>query len=268
MEPLVSILMPVKNTAPFLEECLDSILAQSEIQWELIVVNDHCTDHSVQILTTYAQQDIRIKFYHNQGAGIISALKQALMLARGQYITRMDSDDRMSANKIALMLEAIRQSGRGHVAVGMVQYFSDAPLGEGYQKYATWLNNCTRSDSNFREIYRECSIPSPCWMVHREDLIDSGGFDSPHYPEDYDLAFRFRKIGLQVTPVHEILHFWRDYPARTSRNDEHYSDNRFLELKTKYFIEQDFNPKKNMVIWGAGRRGKKIVNLLQQENIL
>ena len=62
----------------------------------------------------------------------------------------------------------------------------------------------TKDAVNFRALYKECSIPSPCWMTHREDLKMVGGFDSDRYPEDYDLAFRFAKaklkLALQASP--------------------------------------------------------------------
>ena len=83
----VSILMPVKNTENYLEECLNSILIQNEQNWELIVVDDFSTDKSWQILNDFAKKDARIKVFKNKNSGIIGALQLALMKSSGEMIT-------------------------------------------------------------------------------------------------------------------------------------------------------------------------------------
>jgi hypothetical protein len=174
----------------------------------------------------------------------------------------MDSDDLMGPDKLQLLAGTLDQKGLGHLAVGLVKYFAQSALGEGYLKYAHWLNQLTSSSSNFDDIYKECSIPSPCWMVYREDLDQAGAFESDIYPEDYDLAFRFRKAGLKVAPVLQEVHYWRDHASRSSRTHEHYSDNRFTALKVKHFEEQDYDNSKSLILWGAGSKGKNIAAAL------
>ena len=237
--PLVSILMPVKNTATYLAECIASIQAQAYQNWELIAVDDSSTDASFEILQIFAATDQRITALKNRGKGIIEGLRTAYSVAQGTYITRMDSDDRMRPQKLAALLNPLLEKGTGRISVGLVHYFSADPLGEGYQKYAAWLNNLTQDHANFSERYRECVIPSPCWMCHREDLDVAGAFSSDRYPEDYDLCFRFYAQGLEVEGVNAVLHDWRDYGDRTSRNDPNYADNRFLPLKVHYFLQLD-----------------------------
>ncbi len=266
LNPEVSILMPVKNAGPYLKECLDSIVTQNMTSWELIVVDDHSSDHSLSLLLQYSEQDERIKTLTNTGNGIIDALKIAYHQAKGSYITRMDADDIMHRQKLFSMNQALKNRGYGHVAVGFVEYFSNQPIGEGYRKYAQWLNDLTKSGQNYKEIYRECSIPSPCWMTHRDDLNKAGAFDNDIYPEDYDLAFRFKKAGLAITPILETLHYWRDHPNRTSRNHEHYADNRFTSLKVHHFLDQDKNDLP-LIIWGAGRKGKQIAQQLSKNEV-
>ncbi|MEL6124142.1 MAG: glycosyltransferase family 2 protein, partial [Bacteroidota bacterium] len=253
---LVSILMPIKNGLPFLEKCIDSIVEQSISNWELIAVDDRSTDDTAALLERYAARDPRISWYPNPGIGIITALREALDRSRGDYITRMDADDLMTQHKLNMLRERMINYGPGHLAVGLVRYFSVDGVGPGYRRYADWLNHLTMSEQNFEDIYRECVIPSPCWMVHRSDLIRIGGFDADIYPEDYDLAFRFRSVGLKVVKVPAVIHMWRDHPYRASRNDPHYRDNRFLELKLMWFLRSDYNSHQTLVIWGAGHKGK------------
>ena len=264
---LVSILMPVKNAAPFLKACLESILAQTYTNWELIAVNDHSSDDTVAILADFTKRDNRIKVLAPEGKGIIPALQTAYKKSRGEFITRMDADDLMTEDKLAVMTQQLLQSGRGYLATGCVRYFSARELGQGYENYAHWLNELTRKGDNFSEIYKECVIPSPCWMIYREDFELCGAFNSTRYPEDYDLAFRFYKEGLKVIPSNQVLHHWRDYEVRTSRTDANYADNSFIPLKCHYFSLLDYDPNRQLVLWGAGRKGKQLAAELVKQHI-
>lgn len=264
---LISIVSPFKNTEKFLSECLQSILDQSFTNWELVIVDDGSTDSSFSIVEQFANQDKRIKLYRNPNSGIIAALQFAFSKTSGNFITRMDSDDIMTPNKLEVLHRNLMEYGKGHVAVGQVKYFRKDGISDGFAKYEIWLNQLTETGTNFSELYKECVIPSPCWMVYRDDFIACGGFNSDTYPEDYDLAFRFYKYKLKCIPCHETLHFWRDYSSRTSRTDAHYAENNFLELKVQYFIELDYQKSRPLVIWGAGKKGKKVARLLQAQNI-
>lgn len=265
--PLISILTPFKNTEVYLSECLTSILNQTYTNWELIIIDDHSTDNSFQLVKEFASKDTRIKLFKNNGKGIISALKLAFKNSSGEFITRMDSDDIMMPNKLEILANNLTQYGKKHVAVGLVEYFSKYGVGEGYKSYETWLNNLTKTGSNYDEIYKECVIPSPCWMIHREDLIACDAFNPNIYPEDYDLTFRFYKHQFKCIPCNTIIHKWRDYSTRTSRTHIHYAQNHFTTLKVHHYLNIDYNKTKTPVIWGAGTKGKLMAKLFLEQNI-
>ena len=267
MQPLVSILTPFKNTHLFLSDCINSILEQSYTHWELIIIDDFSTDSSYQIVEAFAKKDARIKLFKNKEAGIISALKLGFSKSNGIFITRMDSDDVMVYNKLEVMVSQLQTHGKQNIALGLVDYFSEEGIKEGYKNYETWLNTLTKTGSNYSEIYKECVIPSPCWMVYKEDLITCDAFNSNRYPEDYDLAFRFYKHQIKCIPNSHVLHKWRDYSTRASRTDKNYAENHFLSLKLDYFIELDYNKTKTLVVWGAGNKGKITAKTLIKNNI-
>nr|WP_298998600.1 glycosyltransferase [uncultured Allomuricauda sp.] len=264
---LISILIPFKNTELFLKDCLDSILKQTYTHWEAILIDDASTDSSLEIVSQYKKKDTRIKVFANNGQGIIPALQTAYKNCNGQFITRMDSDDIMLPQRLKKMMDSLVISGEGHLAVGQVKYFSDRGISNGYERYEAWLNRLTSSGTNYKEIYKECVVPSPCWMVFRSDFEQCGGFNSNRYPEDYDLTFRFYQNGLKIVPCNEILHLWRDYDNRTSRTSEHYAQNYFLDIKLHYFLKLDYNPDRPLVIWGAGFKGKSIAKGLLEKDV-
>jgi len=264
---LISILVPFKNTSKYLADCLHSILNQSYIQWELIIVDDHSTDESYTIVEEFSKNDSRIKLHKNIGSGIIDALQLAYKKSKGEFITRMDSDDVMSTNKLEVLHNSLRRYGKGHVSLGLVKYFSDSGINDGFLTYETWLNKLTLKGLNFTEIYKECTIASPCWMLYREDFDKCGGFDSSIYPEDYDLAFRLYRNKIICIQSSDIIHYWRDYANRSSRVQKNYSQENLLKIKLFYFLKLDYNVNKSLVIWGAGKKGKKAASFFIRNNV-
>lgn len=262
MSEKVSILMPVFNAAPFLEECLDSIRAQTFKDWVLWAVDDFSTDNSAATLAAYAQKDARIRPLSNNDKGIIPALRLAFAKSGGQLITRMDADDKMPPEKLALMYDALEKAGPGHLATGLVQYFSQTGIRGGYRRYEQWLNQLVYQDRHYPEIYRECVIPSPAWMVYREDLQGCGAFDPDRYPEDYDLVFRFYAQDLTVLSIPELLHYWRDHADRSSRTLEQYANQSYFKLKLPWFLQLDRETDRPLVLWGAGAKGKQVAKML------
>ena len=143
--------MPFKNAAPFVAETVDSILAQTTGEWELVAVNDHSADDSMAILQRYAERDGRIRAMDNIGDGICAALGLALAKSTGGLVTRMDADDVMVPTKLARMAELMQRSSADRtVVVGLVRYFcASGPVAGGYQRYAQWLNDLSTKEANF-----------------------------------------------------------------------------------------------------------------------
>lgn len=252
---------------PYLNDCLDSIRQQSYTNWELLIVNDHSTDDTRLILDDYALLDTRIKVFESNGHGIIPALRIAYKNARGLYIAKMDGDDLMAVRRLESSLDLLKSKGKGYVVTGLIKYFSETELGNGFQKYETWLNTLSMQSRNYSEIYKECVIPSPCWMLHRDDLEKVGAFEPEIYPEDYDLCFRLYKHNIKVVAVQEICHYWRDHGLRASRVDPKYADYNFLNLKIHNFLDIDFKKDKYLVLWGAGKKGKWLAQYLIDKGI-
>ena len=263
----ISILCPVKNEEAFLASCLNSVLEQTFEDWELILIDDHSTDRSAFIMSDYVKKDECFQLFENKGTGIIEALNTAYQKATGTFITRMDADDCMHPEKLQIMHDQLVQSGKGHIATSLVSYFADRGVGDGYKNYEQWLNQLTREGKNFDDIYKECVIPSPSWMMYKEDLEKINAFDDLVYPEDYHLVFKMYEAGMKVIPSDKVLHYWRDHPDRASRNDPHYQDNTFLPLKVKYFLKLDYDNRSNLVLWGAGSKGKKMAQWLQEYEV-
>ena len=128
---MISILLPVFNTAKYLSECLFSIQSQTETNWELLAVDDFSTDQSLEILNAFAKKDTRINVFKNTEKGIIPALRLAFKKSNGKFITRMDSDDKMMPQKLEILKALLQKKGNGHIATACVKYFAEEGLKEG-----------------------------------------------------------------------------------------------------------------------------------------
>ena len=91
--PEISIITPVYQAEKFLKKCVDSILVQSFSDWELLLIDDGSTDKSGEICQAYAQADPRVRYHKKNNGGVSSARNLGVKLAKGKYLTFVDSDD-------------------------------------------------------------------------------------------------------------------------------------------------------------------------------
>jgi glycosyltransferase involved in cell wall biosynthesis len=264
-QKLISILMPVKNAGRYLVPCINSILNQSHREWELIAINDHSEDESLETLLDLEAGDERITVIPNHGQGIVDALKTGFSSVTGELIHRMDADDIMPAYKLQRMMQFVE---KGVVVTGKVKYFSDDWLvGLGFKNYEKWINENMEREDLISDMFVECPLPSPAWMLYKDDLESIGAFDTEILPEDYDLFFRMVRGNLRFKFLKEPIHEWRDSQSRTSRKDSRYFPMAYYPLKIHYFLELFRNRELELVLWGAGKKGKLLAGLLEEKNI-
>lgn len=119
---MISIIVPVYNTEPYLRQCLDSILNQTLEEMEVICVDDGSTDESPEICDAYADRDSRVKVIHKENGGLVSARKAGLKAAIGEYIGYVDSDDWIESDMYEKLLTALTD---GKADIAMCGRFED-----------------------------------------------------------------------------------------------------------------------------------------------
>lgn len=138
---IVSVIMPVFNTADFLSESVSSLSAQSFSNWELIAVDDGSTDNSWELLQSYAAVDNRIKVFHKHNEGPTKARAFALSQAKGTYVFYLDSDDYISPHTLEDCFVAIQQEDCSVALPNLVMerpdgdcrdFFAESHLHPGY----------------------------------------------------------------------------------------------------------------------------------------
>jgi glycosyltransferase involved in cell wall biosynthesis len=186
MPPRVSVLMPVHNAQRYLEEALDSVLAQSFGDFELLVVDDGSTDGSLAVLRRYAARDHRVRLTSRARTGYLVALNQMLGEARGELAARMDADDVALPGRFARQV-AFLDDHPDVVCVGGAFRMIDA---EG--RLLTTIFP-PEADAEIQDLALQgyCSINHPSTMFRREAAVAAGGYRPEMMPaEDLDLWLR------------------------------------------------------------------------------
>lgn len=109
-QELISIITPSYNSSRFVEQTLNSVLAQSYTNWEMVIVNDGSKDNSPDIIQKYADSDPRIRLIHQPNGGSAAARNNALRNANGRYICFLDADDLLHPNFLEHQLQFITQN--------------------------------------------------------------------------------------------------------------------------------------------------------------
>lgn len=143
----------------------------------------------------------------------------------------MDADDVMPPQRLEKMVSAMNSATEKTVVTGKVEFISDFEPGIGTRFYEDWLNMRMDLGDHWDWIWRECVIPSPCWMAVKKEIDALNLFGDLQYPEDYHLAFKWYEHGFTVRSIPEVLHYWRQHGGRYSRNSDNYSAEKFAEMK-------------------------------------
>ena len=118
--------MPVRNEASFLPGCLEDILSQTLTDIELVIVDDGSNDTTAELLKEASQRDSRIRVIHTKPKGIISALNTGLAECQGQYIARMDADDRMDKTRLEKQLKLMISNPELELTGCRIEGFTDS----------------------------------------------------------------------------------------------------------------------------------------------
>lgn len=261
----ISVILPFKDEARYIGSCLESLLRQTQKEFELVAINDGSTDDSEAIVASYADRFSKCLLLDSQGSGLIEALKIGIAQSEGELLMRADADDIYHPKRIALQ-EDLLDSGVD-VAGSLVRFFPRPNLMGGFATYENWINRQLTHTAIASEIYVETPISHPSLAVRRELLEQVNGYNDCPWPEDFDLMLRLYQAGGVFGKVPRVLHLWREHPDRLCRSDPRYELDAFIQCRCHYLARGPLARKKRIVLWGAGPIGKKTAKYLLEEGI-
>jgi glycosyltransferase involved in cell wall biosynthesis len=259
---LVSVLLPCRDAAPWLDECLDSLFAQTLRDFEVIAVDDGSRDGTRALLERRARAESRLTLLDSRGAGLVPALNLAAAAARGPLLARMDADDICSPERLAAQRDHMEQNPDIAACGTGIRLFPEHGIGPGYRRYEAWLNSLSSAQELNADLFVECPIAHPSLMIRRSVLHGLGGYRDAGWPEDYDLLLRLHAVGMRAVNLPRALLHWRVRSDRHSLRSERYSAAAFRRCKV-HFLEASFLPPgRPIVVWGAGKVGKPLAREL------
>ena len=203
--PRISVIMAVWNARRYLAKCLLSMARQTIRDYEFIIVDDGSTDGSRKMVERWAHQDDRIRLIVRENRGLTRSLNEALALARGDYIARMDADDISLPNRLELQ-QAFLDQHPECVGVGAEVLLIDP---EG------WPIAPRGHVQTHEEICRKLlqgnggALSHPAVMMRKSVLRAIGGYDERFaVAQDFDLFLRLAEVG-RLENLPDVLLLWR-----------------------------------------------------------
>lgn len=216
--PGLSVLLPVHNTGAYLRQALDSLLAQTFTDFEIIAVDDGSSDDSSAILAEYARRDPRLRALAQAQSGIVVALNRALKSARAELVARMDGDDVSLPTRFERQLEYLRQHPEcvllGTAALVVDEEgdpVSPMPIGFGHEQIDRLLLEG-----------RGSAILHPTTMLRKAAVVQVGGYQPGlEGAEDLDLYLRLAEVGHVANLDETLLHFRKRATSVTANTSRH-----------------------------------------------
>lgn len=223
MSLTVSILMPVYKTAAYLKEAVDSMLAQTFEDFELIVLNDCSPDNAEDILDSYSDPRI-IRYRGEQNQGLANVLNVGMGLAKGEYIARMDSDDISMPDRLKVQVDYLDS----HPEVGLCSC--------GMRLFGTrddvWVRDADMESIKFRALFHSPILhASSMW---RKSTFENLRFNQAYVPaEDYELWTRALVAGCKMINLPQVLYLYRTFPEQATSNVKS-TDIKSAEVRRQY----------------------------------
>lgn len=237
--PKVSIIFPVYNAEHYLKKSIDSLLNQTFENFEILIINDGSTDHSLKILNEYASKDSRIKVLNQENRGLVSALNWGIKESLAPYIARMDADDISHPERIEKQLNYL-ESHPECVALGSWVIFIDN-AGLPFFRYQTH----TEHKVILEDILdgNGGALIHPSLMVRKQALMDLGGYDANcrHF-EDFDLYLKLINHGMFHNIPEYLLQYRRHFKSINFTKNAQETYSKKTQLLNTFRVSLDLPP--------------------------
>lgn len=225
----ISVIVPIYNTAIYLKECLDSLLAQTFHNFEAILVDDGSTDNSFEIANEYVQKDSRFKIFQQENQGVFSARNTGLKHAVGKWITFLDSDDCFSPYFLEKTLK-LAEATLSKIAISAHSTFSEnlKPTSPKHQKFHSYILNGKEALQN--ALYQKNMPDYSAWnKLYSAEIWQNTSFKPYKFAEDLatipEIFLKCNRVAVTTEP----LYFYRK--RKDSLLSSSYNEDKALLLK-------------------------------------
>lgn len=263
MTPLVSVVLPARTAGRTIDAAIESIAQQTFGDFELLAIDDGSTDDTAARIEAWARRDRRVVTWSTGGVGLVAALNQGLLRARGALIARMDADDVSEPRRFEASVERLEaDASLSGVGTGVRITRADQPPSPSLVSYAQWLSSLTTPERLFADRLVESPLCHPSVMLRATALREAGPYVDDAVPEDWELWLRLLERGHRLVCLPDVLHRWADHDDRMTRTDARYGRKRHQLLRARVLAARlGAQP---LTIWGAGETGVSLCRELQR----
>lgn len=250
MRILVSAIIPVYNAEKFLVECIESLRNQTLSEIEMIFINDGSTDNSLEILERYKKIDNRITVINQKNSGPSVARNKGIKIAKGEYISFIDSDDWINKNMYQEMYQNAKQNNSDLVICDMKL------IGKNDELYikGTTLNTCIYDKEKveqhiYEELISNSQFNSAANKLYKAEIVKSHHitFDKEiYYAEDWLFNVNFLKRCTTVSYINKAFYYYRrghESSSSTYKDDTFYRTGTWLyNMRKQLAYEFNINP--------------------------
>lgn len=219
---LISIIVPMYNVEKHIGECLDSILAQTYKNIELVLVDDGSIDNTAGVVKTYIDKYFNIKYIYQTNQGVSVARNRGIAESKGKFIMFVDGDDKVSANICEKLISK-------HSDVVLCRYEKFPVIKKDSLNYSILENMDSLgnlSKKHIRFMYENIMFNPPVCKLYRKELINTYFDKTLSIGEDIVFNFKYLKNCKTISFVDEVLYFYRqgDETSLSNKYDENRID--------------------------------------------
>jgi glycosyltransferase involved in cell wall biosynthesis len=221
ISPVVSVIMPAYNAADFIQEAIDSVIAQTFRDWELIIINDGSTDSTAAIISGNMEKDSRIKSLFQENGKQGKARNLGISLARGTYVGFLDADDLWLPEKLSIQLQEI-SAAEADLVFSDSYVFHDKNSRDRTERMHTFTG--TLAGDQAIDLFLDFNrIPNLTVLVKKERLAQVNGFSentSIANAEDYHVWLKILLAGGLFYGSEKTLAAYRLHGKASTNNDK------------------------------------------------
>ena len=207
----VSIIVPVYQVENYLHKCVDSILAQTFTDFELILVDDGSKDRSGQICDEYAEMDERVTVIHKENSGPSDTRNRGIEQAAGNYFMFVDSDDYIAPTMVECLYQSILKENADIAACNFLYFFED----DRNQDFSTNIQWEVVSGAEIfynRKNDRSCGYWTVVWnKLYKSKVFGKLRFRAGKYYEDEFWANDIYQMDIKMVTIPECLYYYRQH---------------------------------------------------------
>lgn len=242
MEKLISVIVPIYNVEKYLSKCIDSILAQTYKNIEIILVDDESPDECSRICDEYKKREHRIKVIHKKNGGLSDARNAGLKIAMGDYIGFVDSDDYIDKDMYQVLIDNINSYDSDISACSVKKFYEDDDITKNkIENKDIYLFN---GEEALKDLIEEGMLKQTVWnKLYKKDVIEDIYFEVGKIHEDEFWTYQIFGKSSKIVYTDEKLYYYLQRSG--SIMDKQFSEQRLDGLEARYnrlnYIKQKYS---------------------------